>query len=65
MPLDSLSVCHIKPQECIICDLDIIIILLYDWRESCLLIGSTSLHKSLCLPVNRYKLTYKLILQEN
>ena len=26
--------------------------LLYDWRESCLLIGPICLHKSLCLPGN-------------
>ena len=26
--------------------------LLYDWRESCLLIGQICLHKSLCLPQN-------------
>ena len=29
-----------------------IYILLYDWRESCLLIGLICLHKSLCLPGN-------------
>ena len=26
------------------------VVLLYDWRESCLLIGPICLHKSLCLP---------------
>ena len=37
--------------------------LLYDWKISCLLIGSICLHKSQRLPENRYKLAYKLILQ--
>ena len=39
--------------------------LLYDWRESCLLIGPISLHKSLCLPGNWSKQVHKLILHEN
>ena len=39
-------------------------ILLYDWRESCLLIGLISLHKSLCLPGNWSKPVQKLILHE-
>ena len=41
------------------------IFLLYDWRESCFLIGSICLYKYLCLPENQSKLTYKLILHEN
>ena len=40
-------------------------ILLYDWRESCLLIGPISLHKSLCLPGNWSEPVHKLILHEN
>ena len=43
----------------------IIIYLLYDWRESCLLIGPICLHKSLCLPGNWSKPVHKLILHEN
>ena len=39
--------------------------LLNDWRESCLLIGPISLHKSLCLPGNWLKPVHKLILHEN
>ena len=39
--------------------------LLYDWRESCLLIGPICLHKSLCLPGNWSTPVYKLILHEN
>ena len=35
--------------------------LLYDWRESCLLIGPICLHKSLCLPENWSKLAQKVI----
>ena len=35
--------------------------LLYDWRESCLLIGSICLPKSLCLPENWSKLAQKVI----
>ena len=38
--------------------------LLYDWRESCLLIGPICLHKSQRLPENRSKLVYTLILQD-
>ena len=38
--------------------------LLYDWRESCLLIGPICLHKSLCLPQNWSKLAQKVILDE-
>ena len=37
------------------------IFLLYDWRESCLLIGPICLHKSLCLPQNWSKLAQKVI----
>ena len=40
-------------------------IVLYDWREPCLLIGSNCLHKSLCLPENRSKQACKLMLHEN
>ena len=36
-------------------------VLLYDWRESCLLIGPICLHKSLCLPENWSKLAQKVI----
>ena len=36
-------------------------LLLYDWRESGLLIGPICLHKSLCLPENWYKLAYSMI----
>ena len=39
--------------------------LLYDWRESCLLIGPIFLHKSLCLSGNWSKPVHKLILHEN
>ena len=39
--------------------------LLYDWRESCLLIGPICLHKSLCLPGNWSKPVQKLILHEH
>ena len=39
--------------------------LLYDWRESCLLIGTICLHKSLCLPENWSKLAEKVKLDEN
>ena len=39
--------------------------LLYDWRESCLLIGPICLHKSLCLPGNWSEPVHKLILHEN
>ena len=35
--------------------------LLYDWRESCLLIGPICLYKSLCLPENWSKLAQKVI----
>ena len=35
--------------------------LLYDWRESCLLIGPICLHKSLCLPGNWSELAQKVI----
>ena len=35
--------------------------LLYDWRESCLLIGPICLHKSLCLRENWSKLAQKVI----
>ena len=40
-------------------------VLLYDWRESCLLIGPIRLHKSLCLPGNWSNPVNKLILHEN
>ena len=40
-------------------------LLLYDWRESCLLIGLICFHKSLCLPGNWSKPVHKLILHEN
>ena len=40
-------------------------ILLYDWRESCLLIGLICLHKSLCLPGNWSAPVHKLILHGN
>ena len=40
-------------------------ILLYDWKESCLLIGPICLHKSLCLPGNWSKPVHELILHEN
>ena len=46
-------------KECINC------ILLYDWRESCLLIDPISLHKSLCLPGNWSKPAHKLTLHKN
>ena len=36
--------------------------MLYDWRESCLLIGPIYLDKSLCLPENWIKLVYMLVL---
>ena len=36
-------------------------LLLYDWRESCLLIGPICLYKSLCLPENWSKLAQKVI----
>ena len=36
-------------------------VLLYDWRESCLLIGPICLHKSLCLPENWSNLAQKVI----
>ena len=39
--------------------------LLYDWRESCLLIGLICLVNSLCLPGNWSKPIHKLILHEN
>ena len=39
--------------------------LLYDLRESCLLIGPICLHKSLCLPGNWSKPVHELILHEN
>ena len=39
--------------------------LLYDWRESCFLIGPICLHKSLCVPGNWSKPVHKLILHEN
>ena len=39
--------------------------LLYDWRESCLLIGPICVNKSLCLPGNWSKPVHKLILHEN
>ena len=39
--------------------------LLYDWRESGLLLGLICLHKSLCLPGNWPKPVHKLILHEN
>ena len=39
--------------------------LLYDWRESCLLIDPICLHKSLFLPGNWSKPVHKLILHEN
>ena len=35
--------------------------LLYDWRESCLLIGPICFHKSLCLPENWSELAQKVI----
>ena len=35
--------------------------LLYDWRESCLLIGPICLHKSQCLPENWSKLANRVI----
>ena len=35
--------------------------LLYDWRESCPLIGPICLHKSLSLPQNWSKLAQKVI----
>ena len=41
------------------------LILIYDWRESCLLIGLICLHKSLCLPGNWSKPVQELILHEN
>ena len=37
------------------------IVLLYDWRESCFLIGPICLHKSLYLPQNWSKLAQKVI----
>ena len=36
-------------------------LLLYDWRESCLLIGPIRFHKSLCLPENWSELAQKVI----
>ena len=39
--------------------------LLYDWRESCLLIGRICPHKSLYLPGNWSEPVHKLILHEN
>ena len=39
--------------------------LLYDWRESCLLIGPICLHKSLCLPGNWSEPVHNLYLHEN
>ena len=39
--------------------------LLNDWRESCLLIGPISLHKSLYLSGKRPKPVHKLILHKN
>ena len=39
--------------------------LLYDWRESCLLIGPICLDKSLCVPGNWSEPVHKLILHEN
>ena len=37
------------------------LVLLYDWREYCLLIGPICFHKSLCLPENWSELAQKVI----
>ena len=40
-------------------------LLVYYWKESCLLIGLICFHKSLCLAENWFKPIHKLILHDN
>ena len=46
-------------------DLSYNVVLLFDWRDSCFMIGSICLKTSLCLPENRSKLAYTFKLHEN